>query len=348
MSVRDENYVLKQLELTEEQLSFQIPKDPVKRLDFFQTELDYFLTYSVIRLLKYYNIMLHEKFQNNCEFNMKMFDEVMSYLGKNPVDDNPTLRIYYNIILLSKDRDEKYFFELKKLKDKYIDELNAGDQYMLYLHMANYCAYVFNHLGRTDFMREHFLLSKENFDRGTIILGKILYPDFLNHVKIAVRVGEYEWAEKYISNFQHLLTEEKESTLNFCRGVISYSKGDLETALDLFSRANFPAFIIKIQVKILLLRIFYEKEFYDQAYAMVDSFRHFLLREKSFIENSKESFYEFLKLTNDLIKLKTGPDKKEKNYEVKRIKDEIEKMKFNQFGIKNWLEEKVNELKVES
>jgi hypothetical protein len=193
-------------------------------------------------------------------------------------------------------------------------------------------------------MKEHFLLSKNNFDRGTIILGKVLYPDFLNHVKIAVRVNEFGWAEKYIAKFQHLLTEEKESTLNFCYGVINYGRGNLVEALDLLSRANFSAFILKIQVRILLLRIYYEMELYDQAFAMIDSFRHYLLREKSFIEDSKDSYYEFLKITNDLLKTKTNLNQKEKNFNVKKIKGEIEKIKFNQFGIKNWLNEKVDEL----
>lgn len=342
--IKDENYILKSLELTEEELSFRIPKDPNSRLNFFQKELDDFLTYSIIRLLKLYNIMLHEKQQHSNEFDMKMFAEVLNYLKMNSNEDNPTLLIYCNIILLETEVNEKYFFELKKLKDKYFDELNSGDRYMIFLHMASYCAYVFNVEGRTDFMREHFLLSKENFDRGTIILGKILYPDFLNHVKIAVRVNEFEWAEKYISKYHHLLTEEKDSTLNFCYGIINYKKRNLDKALDLFSRANFNNFLIKIQVKILLLQIYYEKEMYEQALAMIDTFRHYLTREKLIVEDYKKSFYDYLKITNELIKLNTNYSKEKINFNIKKIIDDIEKIKMNQFGIKIWLRNKLSAL----
>ena len=341
ISVRDENYIFKCLELTEELHSFQIPKDPKTRLNFFQLELDYFLQYAIIRLLKFYNIMFHDKLQNNVNFDMKMFDEVMNYLRNNKTKDNPTLLLYYYVILLGTERNKKYFYELKEFKERHFNSLNRADRYMLFLHMANFCAYVYNNLGRTDFMYEHFLLSKENLDRGSIILGKVLYPDFLNHVKIAVRVNEFEWAENYIKKFEHLLTEEKESTLNFCHGIISYKKGDPDKALDLLSQTNFPDFIIKIQVKILLLQINYEKEYYDQALLMIDSFRHYLLREKSIQEESKESYYHYLRITNDLVKLKTDFASGEKKYELKKIKDDIDNIQFNQFGIKNWLRERI-------
>ncbi|MEO8209578.1 MAG: hypothetical protein ABI840_03370 [bacterium] len=343
--IRDENYINYKLMLIEEIHSFKTPKEPNSNLHFVQEEMDNFLKYSIIKLLKYYNIMLHEKHQNNYDYDLKMFDEIMEYFKRSKTEDNPTLLIYYYIILLDKEKDEKYFFELKKLKNKYFDELNNGDRYMLFLHMASFCAYIFNVKGRTDFMNEHFFLSKENFDRGTIVLGKILYPDFLNHVKIAVRVNEFEWAEKYIEEFKHLLTEEKESTLNFCYGFINYRKGNLDKALELFSRTNFPNFLIKVQVKILLLQIYYEKDFYDQALTMMDTFKHYLTREKSIPEDFKESHFDFIRITNELVKLKTHISLNQRDYNIKKIKDDIQKMKFNQFGIKNWLKEKIEDLK---
>ena len=190
----------------------------------------------------------------------------------------------------------------------------------------------------------HVEFSKENLDRGSIILGKVLYPDFLNHVKIAVRVTEFEWAENYIEKFKHLLSEEKDGTLTFCHGIISYKKGDTDKALDLLSRTNFPDFIIKIQVKILLLQINYEKEYYEQALMMIDSFRHYLQRERSIPDESKEFFFDFLKLTNDLIKLKIDVDPVNKKFELLKLKEITENMKFNQFGIKIWLNEKILDL----
>lgn len=339
--VKDEYYFYDKLLLIDEMSSYLSPREPNTNLPLLQSSLDNFLKYFLIKVLKYYDVMLHEKKQNNFNFDMKMFEKVMSYIRDNEDENNPTLLMHYNIIMLEKDKDPEYFYALKKLKDEHFDELELKDKYMLFLHMAGYCAYVFNDLGKIDFMKEHFLLSKENFDRGTIKLGRIIYMDFLNHVKIAVRVNEFKWADAYINKYKDHLSEEKEDTLNFCHGIIAYKKGDLDKALDLLSRTNFPHFLIKVQVKILLLQIYYEKGFHEQALGCIDSFRHYLYREKSFKQNFKESFNEFLKLTNELIKLKTSIEGG-KDFEWKKLKDDVKNMKSNQFGIKLWLEEQLS------
>lgn len=342
--IHDEYYFLSKLELTEELISFYSPKEPNTHINLFQNQLNNFLYYSIIRLLRIYNVMFHESKQNNFIYDMKMFEEVFHYIENNKKFDNPTILLYYNIILLEKNCDEKYFFELKKLKAKYFDTFNNFDKYMYFLHMSGYCAEVYNNKCSTEFVREHFLLSKENFDRGTIELGKILYMDFLNHVKIAVRANEFEWAENYINTFKNKLSDEKESTLKFSNGFIKYKQGNLDEALDLLSQTNFPSFIIKIQVKLLMLQIYYEKNYFEQAIGLIDSFRHYLSREKNFIENHRQAFYEFLRITKELIKIKTNTADNKSNFNLKKLKTEIDNLNFNQFGIKLWLEEQIKKL----
>lgn len=337
--VNDEIYIQKRLDLTEEMLLYKIPKEPDSRLGFFQLELDLYLKYTLIRLLRYYNLMQHEQNLYNCKFDMGLFDEVMNYLKNNP-SDNPTILIYFNMILLGIEKKDKYFYELKRLRDLYSNYLNDEDKYSLFMHMATYCAYNFNVLEKPEFMKEHFLLIKENSNNDSLHFGKVIYPDFLNYVKIAVRVNEFEWAENYIKEYENELSEQKESTLNFCYGYIYYQRGDLDKALELFSKSNFPIFILKIQVKILLLKINYEKGFYEQVLDMIDSFRHYLSRESSLLEVSKESYYDFIKVLNKIVKLKYQLNDEDLELNLQKVKNDIEDIKYNQFGIKIWLREK--------
>lgn len=340
-NIKDEIYFFSKLLISEELKSYYSPKEPNSHFELFQDQLNNFLNYSIIRLLRLYNIMLHENKQNNFNFDLKMLDELLSYIKNNESVDNPTILLYYYIILLEKENDVKYFFELKKIKALHFDSLNNFDKYMYYLHMAGFCADVYNNKCSTEFVREHFLISKENFDEGTIEMGKILYMDFLNHVKIAVRAEEFEWAENYINTFKDKLSDEKESTLKFCYGYIEYNKGNPDKALDLFSQTNFPSFIIKIQVKLHILQIYFEKNYLEQAIGLIDSFRHFLAREKSFIEYQRKAFNEFLRITLELIKVKTGSEGKKSAADFKKIKSDIENLSFNQFGIKLWLEKQI-------
>lgn len=87
--------------------------------------------------------------QNNFSFDMKMYDNVMDYLKGSSFADNPTLEVYYNILLMEKTKEEKYFYALKELRHKYKDSLTPFDNYMLYLHMDSYCTTAYNIHGRT-------------------------------------------------------------------------------------------------------------------------------------------------------------------------------------------------------
>ncbi len=339
--VKDEIYYRHKIDLQFEIMSYYSPKKPNVNFHYMQERLDLFVNHASIILLKLYNIMLHEGNQNNFTYDMKLFDNVMDYLEKNPIKNNPTLEVYYYILLLEKTKDEKYFYVLKELKNKYRDDLSSFDNYMLYLHLDGYCATAFNVYSRTDLMREQFILSRENTSVTTPELGKILYPDFLNEIKKAVRVNEFEWAEEYIKKFSFKLSEEKDNTLNFCYGYISYKKGDFGKALDYFSKANFPNFILKIQVKILLLQLYTDMQYYDQAELMIDTFKHYISRERSILDSIKLSINEFLKLTGDLIRLSSGFQDKDRDFKLNKLRSDIENMSSNRFGIKLWLKEKV-------
>lgn len=341
---KDENYFLNKMNIQFEIMSYYSPKKPNVNFHYMQERLDLFVNYSAIFMLKIYNIMLHENNQNNYNFDMKMFDNVMTYLKENKISDNPTLEIYYYVLLMETTKDEKYFYILKELKNKYREDLSEVDNYMVYLHLDGYCATAYNDFSRTDFLKEQFILAGEYPVSDITGSGKILYPDFLNQVKKAVRVNEFDWAEDYIEKFKNILTEEKENTLNFCYGYISYKKGELDKALDYFSKTNFSSLIIKIQVKILLLQLYVDKEYFDQAFLMIDTFKHFLSREKSILDSIKTSAQEFLKITSDLIKLNSSFPDMEKEYKIAGIKRDAGNMSNNRFGMKLWLLEKVNDL----
>ncbi|HMQ69422.1 MAG TPA: hypothetical protein PKA90_10615 [Ignavibacteria bacterium] len=338
---RNEEFYLHKFDLQFEIMSYYSPKKPNVNFDYLQKRLDLFIDYSATVLLKIYNIMHHENSQNNFKFDMKMFGNVMEYFKNNEIKDNPTLEIYYYILLLETTKDEKYFYVLKDLRLKYKEKLTIFDNYMLYLHLDSYCATAFNEHCRTDLLNEQFLLVKENLMFELVGDGKILYPDFLNEVKKAVRVNQFKWAEDYIIKYKCNLTEEIDNTLNFCHGYISYKKGELEKALDYFSRTNFPNFIIKIQVKLHLLQLYIDLEYYEQAILMIDSFKHYLTRERSLIDSMKISVFEFLKISGDLIKVKTEVLKKDKDFRMNKLKQDIENMSNNRFGIKLWLKEKI-------
>lgn len=343
-AVKDELYFFHKLNLAYEKISFQVTKKPNEVIHIQQEMLDLFIRYYIIKSMKYYNVMLHEELQNNVKYNMGMFDEILNFIKNNNFEDIPVIKVYYNIIMLETERDDMYFYSLRELGKKYKDELNEVDNYMIFLHLNSHCAYAFNRLSRTDLIKIQFELVKEKNSFKFENIGKILYPDFLNEVKISVNAKEFEWAENYIKNNINNITGEEESSLNFCYGYINFKKGNFIDALDLFSKTNFPNFILKLQVKIYQLQILYEMNYFEQIISNIDSFRHYLKREDTIKESFKESFYDFLRITNELVKFKTDQKKYDVEYYREKIIKDIDSMKSNQFGIKIWLYDKAKKL----
>lgn len=342
-SIKDEHYVQHEINLLYENMSHLNPLRPNDNIHFQQEMFDLFLIYSLIKILKSYSVMLHETKQNTYRYKMHMFEEIMNFLDGNKFD-NPTLIVYFHIINLERNKNDDNFYILKKALEKYKDSLSDYDRYMVFLHLNSYCMNEYNIKCRTDLMDEHFRLIKEKDGWDNMPGKKILYPDFLNEVKIAVRANEIEWAESYIEKNKYILVEGKENTCNFCEGLIEYKKGNLDKALELLSKTNFPNFILKLQVKILELQIFYEMEYFDQTVSAIDNFRHYVKRESTIKDDFKKMFIEFLNITISMTKLKSGSFGKEKKYYVNKIQNEISGMTGNQFGIKLWLIEKSKSL----
>lgn len=336
LKIKDEAYVNHKLDLKLEEFSYLVVQAPNKYLHFQQELFDILLTYSIIRIFKSYNVMMHEEKQNNFKYDKYLFDEIMSFVEKKKFD-NPTLIVYYHIISLERDRNDENFYKLKEAGAKYFDELNEYDEYMVFLHLTGYCTNEFNLNCRTDLMQEHFEIIKNKNNKLYTTIGKLFYPDFINEVKIALRVNEIDWAEKYIEKNKSNLTGDEEGAVNFCNGILNLKRGNHDKALELLAKTNFPNFILKLQVKILQLQIFYAKEYFDQAASAIDTFRHYLKRETTIKENFKKTFYEFVNILNNLIKLKTGYFVIDADYQLNKIKEDIESMTSNQFGVKLWL-----------
>ena len=58
-----------------------------------------------------------------------------------------------------------------------------------------------------------------------------------------------------------------------------------------------------MDIKSWTLKIFYELAYFEQAISLMDSYRHFLSKNKSLSEHFKERHLNFLKYTGDLMKL---------------------------------------------
>ena len=343
--IKDESYYFNLFELKNFENSYQTVKDPNTNLELVQEKFDNFFVYSLINMLKQYNLMLHEKRQNNVNYDLKLIDEILSYIEDNKLPEVPTLLIYAKIIQLEYYRKEEYYKELYALKEKYKIDISSSDLFNVYVHLFGFCAYMINTAGENSFYKDALKIYKEVLRDGIINKENILYPDFLNIIKVACGAKEYKWIDEFIEEYKDAIpADELDNCLNFSYGNVEYKKGNFKEALDYFARTNFQNFILKIQVRTLMVKLYYEMALYEQALSSIDSFKHYLQREKSITDEYRFAHSDFLKLTHELIKIKTSIDKKDLDYKLSILKESIFNIKSNTFGIKGWLKERLNEM----
>ncbi|MCC7158280.1 MAG: hypothetical protein IT281_01940 [Ignavibacteria bacterium] len=310
-----------------------------------QNEFDTFLDYSLIGLLRLYSKMFHNKNHGNINFNMEMFANVWEYVKNKSFEENPSCQIYRQIISLELTRDEKEYRKLLSLKEKYKDNMPAEDIYYILLIINSFAAYRLN-LGDESYYTDRYLAFREIIDRN-FFKGNIIYPNFITTFVSACMAGELEWAENFRKNFQGgiLPIEEKANTLNYCSGFFAYRLKEYDKALVYFSKTNFKLFLFKVMVRSYTARIFYEQNLYEQAISAVDTFRHYLKSEKMMDNSQKTAHYEFLKNLAELAALKFEGINNINSVYLGMLKKKINQMRSNPLGSKNWLIEKVNELK---
>jgi len=342
IKVKDENYFYSMYEMYDDYLWYATVVKPNTELNILQKEFDNFFYYALIRLIRFYSLMLHERNQSNVDYKLIMIDEILSLIKKEELGNNPTLMVFSNILLLLYTKDAAYYEQLKNLKTKYFEELRRDDQYILFVHLYDFCAYMVNFKSDDSYNIDMLEIYKEMMQREFMTKDNFLYFNFMNVVKVACRVKEYEYSEIFIKEYQGSIpAEEKDNVLSFCYGTIENSKGNFEKALRHFSKSNFQNFIMKVQIKILLLKIYYKLEMFEQAVGMIDTFRHYITREKNLLNEHRESYNKFLTLMTELIKIKESGSK-DNGFELEQLKKTAENMPANPFRIRTWLQEELN------
>ncbi len=345
LKIKDENYFYHLYKYYSESLNYNISQKPVDHPKIIQAEFDNYLHYSTATLLKLYMYMHHIKKQNKVEFNMEMFENFSNYVKEKDFEDNPSYMVYKGIMMLELHKDRKHFLQLKEIKKKYAGRISAEVLENVLIFMNAYCAEMINKYGDESFYREEFDLLKEMIDRKIYTPESIIYPNFINIYKSGCIVGEYEWSENLLKEYQKYFPDkDRDNIINICHGFANYRKKDYEAAIECFSKTNFQWFILKMFVKTMTLRSYYEKGMFEQALTFIDSFKHYIKYDDKLLEEHKYAHGLYLRYTTTLIKIKLDRDEKSKSYAVNKLKKEIDSMNTNSFGVKSWLVKKINEL----
>lgn len=152
-------------------------------------------------------------------------------------------------------------------------------------------------------------------------------------------MNEFQWIENFINeNKQKLSEAERENAYTYYLAKFYFYKRDYSKVLQLLQDVEYSDVFYSLDSKSMLLKTYYELNEMDSLDSMLDSFKIYLLRNKSLSEHHVKTCKNLLRITHKLSRLISSDKKK-----IALLETEIEQTK--PLADVGWLREKVLELK---
>lgn len=301
-----------------------------------------FVNYSALTVLQFYYIILNDaKFrQEKSSIGLEILNSLVKVYEENDITQNPMAFILNNLVKsFIEPGNEAFYRNIKEMILKHKGLLDKNELAAIYTYLHNYC-FVKVDNGNLAFMKERFEVVKEYLANGLHLKDGYMVPDmYISMAMNALMMKEFTWAEDFIKKYKdHLPGEDKISNEYFAYSALNMFKGDFSKALEYLSRVKFKKYYDKFKIKAMMLMVFYEAEYYEQAFSQADTFRHFISKYKTVTPYVKERTSNFIKQVLQLIKYRLGETEK----------PEIPGFSTIAVMYRPWLTQKINQLKSDS
>ncbi len=274
------------------------------------------------------------------QYKVKLIDEILAYLrSHDDYQNTPAVAVYFQVFLTVTEQDSfDHYFKLKELLDQYGLVFPKDEALTIYYSAINYCIRQINH-GNQDFLEELFILYNQLIDKEIIFLNDEFSPwDFRNIVVIALRLGRYEWVERFIHDFNHKIPEMyRDNAVTYNLAQLYFYQKKYDKVIEQLRNVEYEDVSYNLNSKTMLLTTYYETDEYEPLYSLFDSFRTYINRQNNIPKDRKENYKNLIKFTKKLTKIMPG-DKEA----VQKLKEEI--AATGNVASLPWLQEKIEEL----
>jgi hypothetical protein len=310
-----------------------------KKFDNTQERITQTWHYSILGLLSTYDAAVNDMQIFNKKHNIDLLKPLLK-LYKNPsLEKTSAAEIHYHSIMLnSESRTDETFFKLKTLLDENSGTLEKAELMGFYVVMHNYL-FERSLIPGVDNSKLDFEITLKMLDLGLLTeKGNISAEWFVNVFLKAIRAGEIKFAEKFISDYESMLSaNERSNVVNYAYAELEMTKKNFKKAPEYLAKIKFNNVWEKLRVNHMYVKIHYEINDSESFYYIIDSFRHILKDEPSVNSHTKEMYENFIKHVSKLYKAKT----EESDISISQTKKEISNSRI---AGNKWLIEKVNEL----
>ena len=300
---RDADYYFQEYLLHEQSLKHQYNQSVWKFSKGLQDMADTLDIYYLSKKLKYTCAMLNMQKFLSADYQQNLTNEITHYLEQKKHEDIPAISIYYQILLtLTDESEEAHFQKLKALIQEHAQFFPASETKELYVHAINYCLRKIRQK-QESYVEEALFLYNEGIAQGFLLdAGQLSPHTYKNVLKLGLRIRRYDSTENFIKNYQQALSPEvRENAVNYGLAELHYHKKDLDSAMVRLREVNFTDIFFALDAKVMLAKIYFQKEDWEPLHSLLAAFKVYLRRNKLISNTVKETYMNFLNLLNSLV-----------------------------------------------
>jgi hypothetical protein len=174
----------------------------------------------------------------------------------------------------------------------------------LYMTAINYCIRRQNRGDRT-FAARALALYRQALDKGILLEGGVLAKYTYHNIHaLAHLAGETEWAVQFLNQYKDALPANlRDNTYQYNLAILYFRQRDYTRTLELLRTIESPEAVEQIDIRRMMLRVYYELGEWSALASLLDSFKAILLRKKD-LGYLQASYLNLIKFTHQLIKVR--------------------------------------------
>ena len=287
---------------------YYLSKNERDKHDRFQNKVDALDAFYLSQKLKAACEMLNRQKVFTTVFSHRMMEQIADYIEANTeyLSELPSVMVYYHCFnMLSQPEIESHFIQLKGELEKSSGVLPNTELRELYDYLQNFCIQKINK-GETGYFNTLLEIYK------SLLSNEIIYEngylsewDYKNIVSTGLRLKDYQWTEKFITEYKEKLHPDmRKNAYIYNLASLHYEKKEHSLAIKLLREIEFTDVFYSLGARSILLKTYYEMHEDESLYSSIDSFKTFLRRNKLISDYQKSIYQNLLKYTLQLNRIR--------------------------------------------
>jgi len=247
-----------------------------------QTITDAIHHYSYAEILKYACVGLSHTKVSNVQYSLPMLPFVLAEVANNLEQQSPPTQLYFLIYKASSVIENEEYFELiTKRLAKFESCFSDQELKDIFIFVINLCIRRIND-GNKLFAETAYNLYQQALTKKYLIdKGEMSRFTFTNIVFTGLYIQNFKGVEDFIKTYQdHINIDFREHVVAFNKARLYFSKQDYKKAMPILLTVEFKDDLQNLAAKFMLLKIYFETKEYEALFALRNSFKVFLHRQK--------------------------------------------------------------------